>query len=495
MSSLSRLTLLLCCGWAVTLLYGEMITYWLPLWTCSWPRGGSTSSLTGSSQSTDKRVNIAVLADPQIMDWTSLNLPRESMTLKAAKFFTDLYLRRSLQTSILPFKPDVVLFLGDQFDGGPFLSDKEWEDSLSRFKHIFYLKERGRYSDIKFYYLSGNHDIGYASLHMHHPEVISRFEKDFGLRNYRFTVQNVDFIAVDAQTLDGPVQGKFTSSTWEFVHNVSIDPAPNSKVLLTHIPLHRPDGTPCGPHRASSVINQRVSRAASDEGITYQNYLTRETSEELLKLIKPHTLGTMSWQQGNLYPSFMLLSVFGTNATQSPHVSTSLCFLPWQTHIYLWYLGSFVITLLLVALWPSNRSSLWDWCVQAITSLANTPKEKDDDDDGEYDMVWDAEGSMHLVKRAASGAKTCASRDAGPMGRGSAVARSAAKKHQRQEVEASVVVDMKAGDSKAAEIGSSGRSTVAKAVVRRTLHIFRMLSFVAAVNLPLYVMLLFKDWI
>lgn len=34
------------------------------------------------------------------------------------------------------------------------------------------------------------------------------------------------------------------------------------RVLLTHIPLYRPDGTPCGSHRSSPVINQ-VSYALS----------------------------------------------------------------------------------------------------------------------------------------------------------------------------------------------------------------------------------------
>ena len=33
----------------------------------------------------------------------------------------------------------------------------------------------------------------------------------------------------------------------------------NPKVLLTHIPLYRPDNTPCGPHRSSPVINQVLS--------------------------------------------------------------------------------------------------------------------------------------------------------------------------------------------------------------------------------------------
>jgi hypothetical protein len=34
-------------------------------------------------------------------------------------------------------------------------------------------------------------------------QVIRRYEKEFGIRNYQFTVGKVDFIAVDAQTLDG----------------------------------------------------------------------------------------------------------------------------------------------------------------------------------------------------------------------------------------------------------------------------------------------------
>lgn len=30
----------------------------------------------------------------------------------------------------------------------------------------------------------------------------------------------------------------------------------NPRVLLTHIPLYRPDGTPCGKYRSSPIINQ-----------------------------------------------------------------------------------------------------------------------------------------------------------------------------------------------------------------------------------------------
>lgn len=40
-----ELTAILCLIWAVTLLYGEMVAYWLPsLWSCSWPHLNSPNS-------------------------------------------------------------------------------------------------------------------------------------------------------------------------------------------------------------------------------------------------------------------------------------------------------------------------------------------------------------------------------------------------------------------------------------------------------------------
>lgn len=53
-----------------------------------------------------------------------------------------------------------------------------------------------------------------------------------------------------------------------------------------------------------------------------------------------HTVGTLSWQMGNLYPSFMLLSARNSASSNisAPEaaVMTQLCFLPMQTHIYIW---------------------------------------------------------------------------------------------------------------------------------------------------------------
>uniref|UniRef100_A0A0D9VUX2 Calcineurin-like phosphoesterase domain-containing protein n=1 Tax=Leersia perrieri TaxID=77586 RepID=A0A0D9VUX2_9ORYZ len=456
MQSVTRLTLLLCSAWAAALLYGEMGAYWAARLSCSWPSSSPPSS-------PNNHVKIAVVADPQLMDSTSLGLPPSSIALQAAEFYTDLNMRRSFQSVILPFKPDVLLFLGDHFDGGPYMSNEEWHESLSRFKHIFSMNEHITNPNIPIHFLSGNHDIGYSAFHKIHPEVITRYEKEFGLRNYQFSA------------------GKEPKKAKK-------DPLLGS---------------------SSEHYHQRVSNAAMDQGIIYQNYLSKETSDLLLSLLKPvlvlsghdhdqctivhptpfgpvteHTLGTISWQQGNLYPSFMLLSA----GSKLPENSTDIE-------------REFVVTILLLVSWPTNGlrslpyvNAFVSFMGSVAAELFSKTKEKDDEEDGEYEMVWDAEGSMHLVKKAVAKNPSTSS-DSRTTGRGSVVARPTARKHQL-EPDSSVLVEM--SSEMTSEDGAKG-SRSSKLKIRRVLQrLFRVIQsivVIAALNVPLYMMLLFKDWI
>lgn len=72
--------------------------------------------------------------------------------------------------------------------------------------------------------------------------------------------------------------------------------------------------------------------------------------------------------------------------------------------------------------------------------------------------------------------------------RGNAVIRPAAKKHISPEMDVSVSVDMNV------PLIRTNKSKT-KMVIRRLVRIVRTLIVVAAVNVPLYMMLLFKDWI
>lgn len=49
-----------------------------------------------------------------------------------------------------------------------------------------------------------------------------------------------------------------------------------------------------------------------------------------------------------------------------------------------------------------NFSDLLVCGKQLISSITSRPKEKDEDLNCEYEMMWDAEGSMHLVKKASN---------------------------------------------------------------------------------------------
>lgn len=523
-----ELTVVLCVIWAVSLIYGEMLAFWVPSRvTCSWPHHNIRSATPSNSTGF---VKVAVLTDPQLMDKTSLGLAPKSLALEIAQFYTDLFMRRAFFTSILPFKPDVVLFLGDYLDGAPYLSDAEWQESYIRFKHIFGLNTQGRPTKYPVYYIPGNHDIGYASLLNQRPEVIRRYEKEFGIRNYQFTVGKVDFVAVDAQTVDGKQgsghsQEDLASQTWKFVKNISKDAESHPRVLLTHIPLYRKDWTSCGPYRGSPVINQRISRAVRSQDITYQNYITEESSKQLLELIKPvlvlsghdhdqcsvtheskhgpvkeHTVGTISWQQGNWYPSFMLLSASKfelPNASSPGAVLTQLCFLPVQIYIYIWYLSLFALTLLALLLWPSSGWNFQHHFNNLIISwniFGDARKEKNEDENCEYEMMWDAEGSMHLVKKT-SNAPSPNLREGGSVERGNAVMRPTAKKHMSQEIQVPINADLITDVDPMSTIPARTSKSKTQIVIQRLVRTFRMLTIIAAVNLPLYIMLLFKDWI
>lgn len=73
--------------------------------------------------------------------------------------------------------------------------------------------------------------------------------------------------------------------------------------------------------------------------------------------------------------------------------------------------------------------------------------------------------------------------------------RPTAKKHISQDIEASMNVDLGADVDSMLKMTTRTSKSKTKIVIQRLVRTFRMLTIIAAVNLPLYMMLLFKDWI
>lgn len=298
--------------------------------------------------------------------------------------------------------------------------------------------------------LPGNHDLGFGA-NIKIP-VRDRFQAYFGDTNRVDVIGNHSFVSVDSVSLSagaveqagvdtkaiyGPVE-EFLSNVQvlkrkavakalryqngdsqelrhghevvilnetDFSHLPSLDPGEASSsfptILLTHVPLYRPPGTPCGPLRerwppsppppgqTQPLENDERNAISITRGYQYQNVLSDDDSKRLISTIgdvvsvfsgddhdyceiihhdknnvREITVKSMSWAMGVRKPGFLMLSMwnpvdasgasFGTHSSGHGAASSSipttiethLCLLPDQISILISYGFFAVITLL-----------------------------------------------------------------------------------------------------------------------------------------------------
>lgn len=73
--------------------------------------------------------------------------------------------------------------------------------------------------------------------------------------------------------------------------------------------------------------------------------------------------------------------------------------------------------------------------------------------------------------------------------------RPTARKNSSQETEAHTVLDMNADVDPSTKLSNRTSKSRSRFIIQKLLQIVYMLTAVAVVNVPLYMMLLFKDWI
>ncbi|KAL0660265.1 hypothetical protein Bca4012_080850 [Brassica carinata] len=127
-----------------------------------------------------------------------------------------------------------------------------------------------------------------------------------------------------------------------------------------------------------------------------------------------------------------------------------------------------------------------------LSFLSGVTKEKNEDENYEYEMVWDAEWSMHLVKKVLQ-APVKRQSDKALLERGNAVMRSAARKNASEEIQ--VVRDSNVGVGVSDPVMRSASKSRTKLVIQRVIRTIMMSIVIAAFNVPIYMMLFFKDWI
>lgn len=293
--------------------------------------------------------------------------------------------------------------------------------------------------------LPGNHDLGFGA--QVQVPVRDRFSAFFGDVNRvdvvgNHTIVSVDSVSLSADTSEykhahdlkpiyGPVNEfleqvrsmkrkavqeelKFwhgSDRDLRFTHDVKelgkddldnfpqADPGPGSPefptILLTHVPLYRPPGTPCGPLRehwpptkppkgqTGPVIPDNRNAISVTAGYQYQNVLMEEDSVKLIKSVgnvihvfsgddhdycelvhseakgnvREITVKSMSMAMGVPTPGFLMLSLYnpvdekGAPIRGSPErtLQTHLCLLPNQYHTYIQYVYFAILSIMLLA--------------------------------------------------------------------------------------------------------------------------------------------------
>jgi hypothetical protein len=271
--------------WTLIVFTGEKLVWWT--WHCSWNDG-------------DK---VGIIADPQLSDAFSYHQSKGSLALWFTKTTCDLYMHRAFH-HLLKQKPELILFLGDLFDGGREwkLDDDQWQEDLVRFTRIFHLQQRSPDSEnvngpsyLRYYYIPGNHDIGLGNTII--PHAYARYVDTFGKPNWGVKLNAATFIGIDSSSLLGGGVGTVIDTTtiteakgeeeWHqsakgFINSISHAKLNlTSRILLTHMPLHRPLNTPCGPWRSSTRMVDQGS------GYQYQNLIDQETSRWILENVDP----------------------------------------------------------------------------------------------------------------------------------------------------------------------------------------------------------------
>ncbi|GAA6041730.1 hypothetical protein JCM8097_008302 [Rhodosporidiobolus ruineniae] len=256
--------------------------------------------------------HVLVAADPQLLDMRSY--PGRSWILrKVGVWITDLYARKSWR-AVLGSRGtggtglDAVVWLGDLLDNGlDAVDQREHASYIHRFHLLFPLPRASTSSfsalsrssassssarlvpPLPAIVLPGNHDLGLhspsSSLAAYHRERFAEaFGPTWGEREWNgWRVVWVDAMALLEEEFWTGEGGQFVEMRgWlEAMGRDAHSPSSPPTVLLTHIPLFRPENTPCGRTRESRrPIHQGAGR-------NYQNELGERETEWLVEKVGP----------------------------------------------------------------------------------------------------------------------------------------------------------------------------------------------------------------
>lgn len=329
----------------ISVLWCEMGYYhYIFHYSCGgWPEPSSLKEQPGFTR-------MLVIADTHIMG----NIKSVSID----KWRREWQMEQAFSISRSVFKPDVIIFLGDIFDEASFAHDIAFEKACQDFERIFPVDIKDRII------IAGNHDVGYHNQMINYPYLLQRFQDRYQATSSIELVRipklkGINMVATNSMSFYNdtcPYCSQSIASTNRIAYD--LDKHKNiagfsEPILLSHIPLYRPDDTQCDfpfslrervknkniegedvVHMVSSqFLLQRLSPRLVLSGHTHMKCTTiHKTYHHNQSTLKELTITSFNHKYAERTAGFLLLSA---NAT---HVFTEHCDLVEEWVIILIYM-------------------------------------------------------------------------------------------------------------------------------------------------------------
>lgn len=235
--------------------------------------------------------------------------------------------------------PDIVFFLGDVFDEGQWVDQKEYEEYVERFYRLFPTQNP--------YVLVGNHDVGFHNI-MSNYRTLERFYRSFNLSSSDILrIRGTTFVTLNSMAMEND-GCSICKDAENRLKSISKSLLPGEKpFLLQHFPLYRV---------SDSVCQGEDSAPEHEKTIQFRpklDCLSKSSSNWLLQLLKPraifsgHTHHSCVYHHGNIteysVPSFSWRnrndpSYFLVTFSNDDY-AVRQCFLPRESSVIQIYVG------------------------------------------------------------------------------------------------------------------------------------------------------------
>ncbi|XP_037927776.1 metallophosphoesterase 1 homolog [Teleopsis dalmanni] len=247
------------------------------------------------------------------------------------KLYREWHMRRSFQSSISLFNPDIIFVLGDLFDEGDLVDMQEFDSYVQRFQKYFNISH-----NIPLITVAGNHDVGF---HYRLNEFfINRFEKHFNNTGVElYTLKDVHFVLINSMAMENDgcrycttAQQKLNKisdqleclkkpSTCTDVNTLQAHKKYSRPILMQHFPTYRISDAACKEYEVQKFERYRENWEVLSKNSTvllgkllqprlafagHSHYFCRSINS---LGIEEYTVASFNWRN-NINPSFLLAS-------------------------------------------------------------------------------------------------------------------------------------------------------------------------------------------